>query len=106
MGLRIGDFKIAVGDEPVPILKKETKPSSKLRTLLEFKRDLGLDASAANAARGRRSHRKKALLEARKANPHAVKYLNSNKKIGVLPEFYGFGDENETVICAYHLARA
>jgi tetratricopeptide (TPR) repeat protein len=48
----------------------------------------------------------KLLLEARDTNPHAEKYLNGNKKFIALPETYGFGDENEAIVCAYHLARA
>jgi tetratricopeptide (TPR) repeat protein len=43
----------------------------------------------------------KALKEARKTNPHAEKYLTGEKSVPEeLPDFYGFGDENEAIICA------
>lgn len=48
-----------------------------------------------------------ALAEARKVNAHVEAYVvGKNQVPRRLPDFYGFGDENEAVICADALAAA
>lgn len=48
-----------------------------------------------------------ALAAARRSNPHAEPYLSGAKKLPrKLPEYYGFGDENEGVLAADTLASA
>jgi tetratricopeptide (TPR) repeat protein len=48
-----------------------------------------------------------ALSEARKVNPHAEVYLNATRQLPEhLPEYYGFGDENEGIVCAVEIGDA
>jgi tetratricopeptide (TPR) repeat protein len=43
----------------------------------------------------------KALKDARKTNKHVMKYLTGEKRLPKnMPDYYGFGDENEAIICA------
>jgi tetratricopeptide (TPR) repeat protein len=49
----------------------------------------------------------KALKEARKTNKHVEKYLTGKKQIPRnLPEYYGFGDESEAIVCVDELGAA
>jgi tetratricopeptide (TPR) repeat protein len=49
----------------------------------------------------------KALTEARSVNPHAEVYLNATRPLPEnLPEYYGFGDENEGIVCAVEIGGA
>lgn len=44
---------------------------------------------------------KTALTEARETNPHIEAYLTGQKRVpNDPPDYYGFGDENEAIVCA------
>lgn len=48
-----------------------------------------------------------ALAEARKVNAYVEAYLVGQERVPRrLPDFYGFGDENEAIICADAVATA
>jgi tetratricopeptide (TPR) repeat protein len=48
-----------------------------------------------------------ALQKARQTNPHAEKYLTGRKQLPKeLPAYYGFGDENEAIVCADEIGAA
>ncbi|MBI4580534.1 MAG: tetratricopeptide repeat protein [Planctomycetes bacterium] len=49
----------------------------------------------------------KALRAARQCNKHVEKYLTGRKAMSrELPPYYGFGDENEAIVCAASIGKA